>query len=62
MKALTGNKNYKPFIQPIKVEIYKNGLPNGEWWQKLGNEIEYFIYKDGNLINERREVIDKNNK
>lgn len=59
VKALTGNKNYKPFIQPIKIEIYKNGLPNGEWWQKSEKEIEYFIYKDGDLINERREVIDK---
>lgn len=59
MKALTGNENYQSFIQPIKVETYKNGFPDGEWWQKSENKVEYFMYKNGVLINSKMEFIKK---
>ena len=45
--------SYRPYSPnlPIKIEIYKEGLPNGEWWQKSKDRIEYFTYKNGILIN-----------
>ena len=57
IKALSSNKNYKPTSTPIKIERYENGLPNGEWWQKSENSIQYFIYKDGKLIDEKTKFI-----
>ena len=53
IKSLSGNKNYKPNVSPIKVEAYKNGLPDGEWWQKSKDRVEYFTYKSGKLVNQK---------
>jgi len=43
----------KEKLTPIKIEIYKDGLPDGEWWQKSANKTEYFIYKRGKLVNQK---------
>ncbi|WP_336960192.1 hypothetical protein [Chryseobacterium contaminans] len=57
IKSLSGDKDYKQTIKPIKIETYKNGLPHGEWWQKSGSRIDYFTYKNGELINSRTEFV-----
>lgn len=60
IKSLSGNKNYKLTILPIKIEVYKDGLPDGEWWQKIGEVKKYYLYKNGILINKRTEFISSN--
>ena len=57
IKSLSGDKKYKQTINPIKIEIYENGLPHGEWWQKSGSRIDYFIYKNGELIHSRTKFV-----
>ncbi len=38
--------------RPIKCEIYKNGKPEGLWWQLYnGNQMAFFQYKNGKFIN-----------
>ncbi|TDG35604.1 hypothetical protein EZJ43_13370 [Pedobacter changchengzhani] len=38
--------------RPIKCEIYKNGKPDGLWWQLFnGNKMVFFEYKNGKFLN-----------